>query len=367
MYFSELPLITGGEIISFKSDQPITTLLTDSRKPVVHKGAVFFAISGKRNDGHHYLATLYELGIRQFVVEKWISSEDFPDANILKVTSSISAMQQMASHHRHQFTIPIIGITGSNAKTIIKEWLFQLLSYDGDVIKNPGSYNSQLGVPLSVWQILPHHKLGIFEAGISRPNEMQNLQRIIDPVYGIFTNIGTSHDENFPDRETKIRDKLKLFEKVSLLVYCADHHELAQLIKLSPIPSVSWGRQNADVIVSEKDDKFLVTWKGSSFLFQLPFVDAASVENALHCVVMMLILGYDPKVIDHRMQLLQAIPMRLELKEGVNNCLVIDDTYNNDLGGLRISLDFLNHQKQRSKRTLILSDIIESGLPDDLF
>jgi alanine racemase len=366
MYFSELPLITGGEIISFKSDQQVDILLTDSRKPVVNKGAVFFAISGKRNDGHHYLETLYELGIRQFVVEKWISGEDLPEANILKVDSSISALQQIASHHRHQFSIPVIGITGSNAKTIIKEWLFQLLSYDRDIIKNPGSYNSQLGVPLSVWQMQSHHKLGIFEAGISRLNEMQNLQRIIDPVYGIFTNIGTSHDENFPDRETKIKEKLKLFEKVSLLIYCADHYELTQQIKSSAIPTVSWGRQHADVIVNDQNGKFLVSWKGSAFHLQLPFVDAASVENALHCVVMMLVLGYDPKIINQRIHMLQAIPMRLELKEGINNCLVIDDTYNNDLGGLRISLDFLNHQKQRSNRTLILSDIIESGLPDDL-
>jgi Alr-MurF fusion protein len=362
IHFSDLQGITNGDVCALSSDRRVTTLLTDSRKAIVQEGSVFFAIAGSRHDGHQFIPSLYAAGIHQFVVEKDVNCESLPLANILRVQSTIHALQQIVRHHREQFSLPIIGITGSNAKTITKEWLFQLLSADREVIKNPGSYNSQIGVPLSVWQIQPHHTTGIFEAGISRPGEMEKLQQIIQPTIGIFTNIGTAHDENFPDRTFKIQEKLKLFSRAQRLIYCADHAEVHSMIKKSSIPSLSWGPQHADVPVRFDTSGIVVTWNAKTFRFQLPFTDSASQENALHCVVTMLALGYTPAVIKKRLHVLQAVPMRLELKEGINQCVIIDDTYNNDLGGLRISLDFLNHQQQRSKKTLILSDIQESGL-----
>ncbi len=366
LHFSDLPAITKGTVLVLNSDRPVKILLTDSRKPEAEEGALFFAIAGKRHDGHAYLSALYEQGIRQFVVERDVSKEDFPEANILRVTSSVNALQQIARAHREQFCIPVIGITGSNAKTIIKEWLFQLLSPDHQVIKNPGSYNSQIGVPLSVWQMQAHHTLGIFEAGISQPGEMEKLQQIIQPTIGLFTNIGTAHDENFPNRATKILEKLKLFKSVDRLIYCADHPEIHQAVQGSGIRSFSWGTHDADLLVAYHEKNISITWQQRSIDITLPFADKASVENAIHSMAIMLVLGYAPEIIKQRMHNLYAIPMRLELKEGMRNCVIIDDTYNNDLAGLKISLDFLEHQHQRSNRTLILSDIQESGLPPDI-
>lgn len=365
MNFSALSEIVHGKVVAFDKDRPITFLLTDSRKPILHDGAIFFAIKGDRNDGHAHIQTLYEAGVNQFLVEENYPWENFPKANAIRVKSSIEALQLLAIHHRQQFTLPVIGITGSNGKTIIKEWLYQLLSYDQHVIKNPGSYNSQLGVPLSVWQIQSHHQLGIFEAGLSKPGEMAVLQKIIQPTWGLFTNLGTAHDENFPKLADKLHEKLKLFNGVKSLIYCTDHQLIHQAVKAAGIPSLSWGRNGADISIARAGGNQQVRWKDIEFTLQFPFTDAASIENANHCIAVMLALGYSPETISQRIQSLHSVPMRLELKEGINQCQVIDDTYNNDLGGLQISLDFLNHQHQKKKRTLILSDILQSGLPDE--
>jgi Alr-MurF fusion protein len=365
MNFSDLKDEIGGEVVAFAHERPLSVLLTDSRKPVVHEGSIFFAISGERNDGHHYICRLYESGVRQFVVEKDFSWEQLPAANAIRVLSSVDALQRIAAFHRQQFSLPVIGITGSNGKTIIKEWLFQLLSFEYDVIKNPGSYNSQIGVPLSVWQIQPHNQLGIFEAGISKSGEMEKLQRIIRPTLGIFANIGTAHDENFPSRKDKISEKMKLFSGVDTLIYCSDHLEIDAHVKSTGMSAISWGTRKADILITQIRSEYRVTWKDSVFHITLPFTDMASTENAMHCVAVMLVLGYDPTIIQRRILILQSIPMRLELKEGINHCQIIDDTYNNDLGGLQISLEFLSHQHQSKQRTLILSDILQSGLPDD--
>jgi len=364
MNFLDLPAITGGEVVALLNNRAVTYLVTDSRKPIIHEGSIFFAITGERYNGHDYIQALYKAGIRQFVVEKNFPGEDLPQANIIRVDSSIESLQKISSHHRQQFSLPVVGITGSNGKTIIKEWLYQLLSFDFNVIKNPGSYNSQIGVPLSVWQIRKHHQLGIFEAGISRPGEMENLQKIIQPTWGIFTNIGTAHDENFALRKTKIEEKLNLFKNVDTLIYCADHFEIAESVKSLNIPSLCWGKQSADVIVAREQDQYRIKWNDIDFSIKFPFTDIASIENAIHCIVIMLGLRYQPKIIVQRIQGLQSVPMRLELKDGINHCQIIDDTYNNDLGGLQISLDFLAHQHQKKSRTIILSDILQSGLPD---
>jgi len=363
MNFSDLEKTGTGKIIQLVADSPITNLLIDSRKVVLSNGALFFAITGPRNNGHDYISYLYNLGIRQFVIETTIDLQNFPDANFYISNSSVNVLQALASVHRCEFNIPIIGITGSNGKTIIKEWLFQLLSPDYSIAKNPGSYNSQIGVPLSVWAIQPHHQLGIFEAGISKPGEMIHLQKIIRPTIGIFTNIGTAHDEGFKDIELKISEKLKLFSDVEILIYCADHDLIHTAVLEQNIPKLSWGKnRNADAQILASQSGYQIFFQNNKFGISIPFQDAASIENALHCVVLMLHLGYDPNVIQSRINGLKPVSMRMELKEAINQCQVIDDTYNNDLAGLQISLDFL--ASLQKKKVVILSDILQSGIPE---
>src|SRR6478609_1626839 len=229
--FSDLGKIIQGEVLRQTIDRAITHLFVDSRKMILSDSALFFSIGGERHDGHRFIKGLYEAGIRQFVVEKEIDEiAQYPNANFFRVRSSVKALQAIAANHRKEFSIPVIGITGSNGKTIIKEWLYQLLSKEYSVVKNPGSYNSQIGVPLSVWQMQAHHQLGIFEAGISKPGEMELLQRIIQPTIGIFTNIGTAHDEGFVNEQQKIDEKIKLFKDSNVVIYCADHTTLNQVL-----------------------------------------------------------------------------------------------------------------------------------------
>jgi alanine racemase len=365
MQFSALAQITGGKTLSFFSDRPIVHLITDSRKVVVHEGSVFFAITGVHHDGHQFLESLYSAGVRQFIIEKSVDTAKFPGANFLLVGSSIDALQKIAAHHRAQLALPVVGVTGSNGKTIVKEWLYQLLSKDFTIVKNPGSYNSQIGVPLSVWQIQSHHSLGIFEAGISLAGEMENLERVIRPTLGIFTNVGTAHDENFKSTSEKIEEKLKLFKHVSVLIYCADHTDLAKAIQGTSIPQLSWGfSPSAQIQISKRNNSYEINLKSISFKVSFPFSDSASIENAFHCIALMIHLGIPSQKIQKQILLLRSVAMRLELKEGINQCQVIDDTYNNDLAGLQISLDFLNHQSQKTNKTLILSDILQSGQTD---
>jgi alanine racemase len=363
--FSQLRDITGGELLSLTADKPVVHLITDSRKAIAYEGSIFFAVYGLHHDGHQYIKSLYDAGIRQFVVEKPFSIQEFTGANFLKVTSSLKALQQIAACHRAEFSLPVIGITGSNGKTIVKEWLYQLLSKEYSIVKNPGSYNSQLGVPLSVWQIQSHHTLGIFEAGISMPNEMENLEKIIKPTIGIFTNVGTAHDENFKITSEKIQEKLKLFTGVKVLIYSSDQPVLTKALSQTNIPTLTWGYSpTADIKIFKKGSLNVVQWKTKSFEIALPFLDQASIENAFHCIALMLYLEIDIQNILDRITMLRSVAMRLELKEGINQCQVIDDTYNNDLAGLQISLDFLNHQSQKNNKTLILSDILQSGMSE---
>ncbi|MDZ7646980.1 MAG: Mur ligase family protein [Cytophagales bacterium] len=239
--FSSLASICNGKILQQNREREIRDLLIDSRKTLLSDQTLFFAISGERHDGHQFIPDLYAAGIRQFVVERFVSTQQYPEANILLVDSARAALQALADAHRENFAIPIIGITGSNGKTIIKEWIFQLLSPDYKVVKNPGSYNSQVGVPLSIWQIQNHHQLGVFEAGVSRPTEMKRLAKIIRPTLGIFSNLGSAHDEGFISQVEKVREKLKLFIKVEALIYCSDNALLKSEIQQSKIPTISWG------------------------------------------------------------------------------------------------------------------------------
>ena len=364
MLFSQLSTITPGHVQQLVHDRPVEIFLTDSRKAVVADAACFFAMAGPRHDGHRYLGELYALGIRQFVVERPMANDSFPEANIFVCSSALTALQQAAAWHRKQFDYPVVGITGSNGKTIIKEWLYQLLSPDFSVVKNPGSYNSQLGVALSVLQMRSYHQFAVFEAGISKPEEMAKLEQIIRPTIGIFSNIGPAHDEGFESRAQKVSEKMQLFRNARLLIYCRDHEEV-HLQAQHHANTLSWGRHpEAQVQVQWNNQQLQLAHQGTTHSFVLSLHDPASVENLIHCVVLMLQVGISAHTIQERMRHLRAVPMRLELKQAIHQCQLIDDAYNNDLAGLQISLEFLAAQ-QKQKKTVILSDILQSGLTDE--
>lgn len=374
---SRLCEMAGGQCFGAPPDGfDIRHLLTDSRRLLSPASTLFVALVTPKNDGHHYLEGLYHRGVRCFLVSR-LPEKDAPifkDAAFILVNDTLSALQQLAASHRAAFALPVVAITGSNGKTIVKEWLFQLLSEKIPVVRNPRSYNSQLGVPLSLWQIEEEHRLGIFEAGVSQPGEMEKLERMMAPQYGIFTNIGPAHDEGFPSRENKIREKLKLFVNAQSLIYCSDHNELNHYIRkwqaLHPrVTLFSWSlKPGADIHVTslkrrEKHTHIQLDFLGNSFDFSIPFTDQASIENALHCMAFLCHKGYGNGWIREKMAQLQPVAMRMEMKEGINNCLVINDSYNNDLYSLSIALDFLNSQTRLPKKTLILSDILQTGMP----
>jgi alanine racemase len=368
--------IINGELIHFVDDDPIKFLSIDSRKVGSPEQTLFFAIPGERNDGHKYIEDCFRNGLRNFVISdvSTISSIDL-EANFILVENVVDALQKLAIYHRKQFDIPVIGITGSNGKTIVKEWLSFLLEEEYDIIKSPKSYNSQVGVPLSVWGINANHSLGLFEAGISKPGEMQNLERIIQPTIGLITNIGPPHAENFINKKQKTKEKLNLFKQADTLIFCCDYKEIMEEIGLlyiqNPKLIFQWSRENSDAnlfITSENSansfTEIEVIYKKQTLTFNIPFSDRANIENVIHCISTMLVLGYDPKTINKRIKLLVPISMRMQLLEGINNTTLISDVYTSDLGSLEIALDFLNEQRRHAHRTVILSDIFQSGIPD---
>ena len=349
----------------------IQSLLIDSRRLDVAGQTMFFALLSQRNDGHKYIEDLYQNGVRAFVVGR-MPEVVHPDAGYILVQDVLQALQQLAAYHRAQFDIPVIGITGSNGKTIVKEWLAQLLGPDYNLVRSPKSYNSQVGVPLSVWQMNSTHQMGIFEAGISKPDEMSALQKIIKPTVGIFTNIGQAHEENFISFMQKAGEKLNLFTQAETLVYCMDYYDIQQVILRADLGKkvrlIPWSRKfkEAEVYVSsvEKQDRktqLTLQIKGESFRFSIPFVDAASIENAIHCIVLCLFLKMPKEVLEERLQGLNSIAMRLEIKSGINNCTIVNDYYNSDVNSLAIALDVMNQQRQHQDKVLVLSDILQSG------
>jgi alanine racemase len=365
--------VMGAELVSQHPEKVvIKDILIDSRLLISPKKVLFFALKSKRNDGHKYIETLIKKGVKAFVVTNLPEDTKLQKGiSYFIVEDTLKALQDLAAFHRSNFDLTVIGITGSNGKTVIKEWLYQLLGYNKKVIRSPKSYNSQIGVPLSVWQINSNHDLGIFEAGISHPDEMQHLQPVINPDIGIFTNIGEAHNENFLNQYQKIGEKLKLFTKAKTLIYCSDHKELREvLIKseiLGNLQSFSWGSNEDDDLIVEKIEKgqksttITARYNSGEIAVTIPFIDDASVENALHCWATSLYLGYDQKIIEQRMLQLQPVAMRLELKEGVNNCTIINDSYNSDINSLSIAIDFLNLQNQHKQKVVVLSDILQSG------
>lgn len=374
MYFSQLSRLPSIQIVQQNTvDVPISHLLTDSRKLIVSEGALFFAISGARHDAHQYITAVYNAGIRMFVVENLdkIDLEQLPQANIVLAHSAIHALQEIAAAHRESFDLEVLAITGSNAKTTIKEYLAQMLEGELQLVKSPKSYNSQIGVPLSVWMIGEEDTLGIFEAGISTVGEMENLERVIQPTVGLFTNIGTAHDEGFTNIQEKIRDKLQLFRHVNTLIYRRDHEQLHQEITQLDIPTFTWTLNDAtaDVKISKAGEyEYDVYHEQQVYKLQFPASDAASVENIAHCVAFLIYKGFSAKQIATALKKIKKVAMRLELKQGHHNCYLIDDTYNNDLAGLQVALEFLAQQHMRSRKSIIISDLIQAGnQPDKVY
>jgi len=342
----------------------INAISIDSRSMQNGEPTLFFALVGPNNNGHNYIAELIRKGVQNFVVTS--IPENLNDkANFLVVENTLEALQKFAVYHRNLYHFPIIGITGSNGKTIVKEWLNFLLNPDFSIIRSPKSYNSQVGVPLSILSINENHNLGIFEAGISTTNEMNKLEQIIQPTIGILTNIGSAHDEGFSSIEEKIKEKIALFVHAEIVIYKKD--QAVDAILNSNFKTFSWSFEDptAEVLISQKAllDKTVleVSNRGEKFEVAIPFKDHASIENALNCLMVLLYLKYNPSVIQNRLEMLYPVEMRLKVKTGIHNCTVIDDSYSSDFQSLKIALDFLESQKQHANKTIILSDIFQSG------
>lgn len=370
-----LEIINGNSLNTVLLDTQIERLLFDSRHLVFPTRTLFFAFKSNRQNGHHFIGELYEQGVKNFIVTQKIDLQKYPAANFILVKNSVKALQQLAAFHRQQFKLPIIGITGSNGKTIIKEWLFQLLNPNFQISRNPGSYNSQIGVPLSVWQLNTTHNLGIFEAGISQPKEMKKIAKVIDCTIGIFTNIGAAHSEGFTSQKEKIKEKLKLFKKAKTIIYCRDNPLVDSLFQKKQKQQLfTWStKKKADLqilAIQKTIDKttIKVQFKNKSFSFIIPFTDQASIENAIHCCASMLLLKVSSEQIKERMALLEPVSMRLEVKEGINNCTIINDSYNSDLTSLELALNFATKRTTDKQLVLFLSDILQSGLKrNDLY
>lgn len=356
------------------SEAKIRFLLTDSRSLCFPEETLFFALVSNRNDGHYYISELYQRGVRNFVVSTIpVDYEQFyTDANFLVVVNTCKALQKLAERHRQEFNIPVVGITGSNGKTIVKEWLYQLLSPQYNVTRSPRSYNSQIGVPLSVWLLNEETQVGVFEAGISQPGEMRALRDMIQPTIAVLTNIGAAHQENFASKEDKCREKLQLFQDAQILVYPADDPMICTLVNQQAYKGkkLYWSKKDKKAPffvknIEVKADMTTVTYIYNLHedWFSLPFIDEASIANAIECAIVALQLGITHDALDERMQHLEPIAMRLEVKQGQHGCTLINDSYNSDIISLDIALDFMNRRPdhQERSRTLIMSDIDQSG------
>ena len=360
------------------ADAQIDWILTDSRSLCFAEETLFFALKTKRNDGHKYIPELYERGVRNFVVSDLPQNVDaYADANFLQTDSPLKALQKLAEKHRMQFDVPVVGITGSNGKTVVKEWLYQLLNGERIVTRSPRSYNSQIGVPLSVWLMNEKTGVAIFEAGISEMGEMEALHSIIRPTIGVLTNIGGAHQENFYSLTDKCMEKLTLFKNCDVVVYDGDNELISNCVSKSLFGAreIAWSKLDNErplfverVRKEEASTTIRYRYLGMPNEYTIPFIDDASIENSLHCLAVALYMMVPAEEITRRMALLEPVAMRLEVKEGKNNCTLINDSYNSDFASLDIALNFMlrRSEDEGRKRTLILSDLLETGQSDKL-
>ncbi|MES2627903.1 MAG: bifunctional UDP-N-acetylmuramoyl-tripeptide:D-alanyl-D-alanine ligase/alanine racemase [Bacteroidota bacterium] len=365
----QIQAVIGSKHAGKIHDATLEHISIDSRKVNHGSNTLFFAIKSEKNDGHNFLEELYKKGTFNFVVTERREFEGSESCNFFLVPDVIEALQELTAHHRKEFNIPVVAITGSNGKTIVKEWLWHLLGNDYHAIRSPKSYNSQVGVPLSVWKMNAQHNLGIFEAGISKPGEMQKIENIIRPTIGVFTNIGPAHEKNFNSERDKIREKLKLFKNCDTVILPADDEKiLVEWMKTGYKANlIGWSYRKKGNLNLRKtmEGGLMCQWRGTEFEIIPPFKDEASVENLITSVTIALQLGTDPKNLMERIPGLTQVGMRLEMLEGLNNTQLINDSYSADLSSLQIALDFLDQQTQHKNKTVILSDILEAGVSDD--
>ncbi len=374
--FSQVSEWTEAKSIINK-DIEISYIITDSRSVSYPEKSLFIAISGNNHNGHNYISSLYKQGVRCFMVESdYVIDESLSEANYIVAKDTLSCFQKLVARKRKLYDCPVVGITGSNGKTIVKEWISQMIGNSKVLVRSPKSYNSQIGVPLSVWQLNKYTELAIFEAGISQKGEMEKIANVIAPSIGLITNIGAAHQENFTSRKDKLFEKLKLFKDTDLVIYSADVPFVGDGIrKIYPNKKVfRWGtKSDNDLVVVKKSissfkTQLSLNWQGQDISIELPFIDEVSYENAMHAIAVMLYLKYSVDYIKAAVQRLVPVAMRMELKEGVNNCVLVNDSYNSDISSLGLSLDFLIQQSQKSNvvRTLILSDIYQSGMEEEV-
>ena len=363
---SRIAQIIHADFLQFCSDSEITELSTDSRQ-AMGGNFLFFAIVSGRNDGHNYIADAYQKGVRNFIISREVAVKQHKPANFMLVDDTLQALQVLAKHHRSLFSLPLIGITGSNGKTTVKEWLYQLLQADLKVVRSPKSYNSQIGVPLSAWRISTEDELGIFEAGISQKNEMQRLEEIICPQIGLLTNIGDAHLENFNSKEEIAREKIKLFENCETVIFCADQQEAGFIkneVKAQKLLAWSYKESSKYPYVKEINrgksfTKIFIKFSGKEYQYRIPFLDAASIENSISCFFALSSIGHLNEKTLKRMEELQPIAMRLEIKEGIQGSLLINDSYNSDFQSLKIALQLLSQYDHKERKVLIFSDLVQ--------
>lgn len=370
----EIAKVTNADMNQLH-EASIDILLTDSRSLTYPERSLFFAIRTKSNDGHRYIENLYEKGVRNFVVEQKPEAS-LPEANFLVVDNSLKALQQLAAYHRRRFNIPVIGITGSRGKTSVKEWLFQLLRSDYNVVRSPRSYNSQIGVPLSIWDINDRTDIAIIEAGISQPDEMKALEEIISPTITIITNIGKEHQEGFTSTAQKCVEKLLLSKHSDCIIYNTDNQAVCNgIIDLAyGVQEMCWSKYVSDAplfipsIIKHKDHTEIYY----SYLFYgdsitIPFTENHDIENAITCLALMLYLRIPSEEISNRFAKLTSVGTRIDVSEGINNCMVIYDTYTSDYLSLAPSLDFMKRRATSNRTcTVILSDVLQENIPSNI-
>ncbi|WP_375579816.1 bifunctional UDP-N-acetylmuramoyl-tripeptide:D-alanyl-D-alanine ligase/alanine racemase [Marivirga tractuosa] len=374
--FSSLSNILNGDTYQLRKDHTIENIFIDSRNAIANNKNLFVAIKGERHDGHHFIDELYSKGIRNFIIDQDFNLRNYPDANFFKAHNSVDALQALAGHKRKSFNGLLISITGSNGKTIVKEWLGKLIESVYSVYRSPRSFNSQVGVPLSLWHLNHYQDYAIIEAGISKMGEMEKLEAIVKPNIGIYTNLGTAHDEGFPSLEEKANQKAQLFKDASTIIFCKDFPEISNALhnlpKLEEKEFIGWSFEdntsNYFVETEERENgtAIRIPYNEQFHIFHAPFKDYASLENITHCLLLLLHQGLPIKVIQNTLNDIRPLNMRLETKKGKNNTYLVDDSYNNDLVGLDTALQFFAQQKQYQKRIIILSDLLETGLRSDV-
>ncbi len=360
----QIAAILNAETKLVNEDAKIEQLLTDSRRLIFPETTLFFAIVTQRRDAHNFIIDLYERGVRNFVVNSGFDITPFKKASFIFSIDTLASLQTLAAYHRQQFSYPVIAITGSNGKTIVKEWLYQLLSPEYNIVRSPRSYNSQLGVPLSVWQMSNDFNLGIFEAGISMPGEMQNLAGIIHPNIGILTNIGNAHDENFISTQQKAEEKCRLFANCDTVITNGDNQSIIDTIhQASKATLITWGSNaynSIRILAQEKRESETVVafnYQNKTYELIIPFTDEASIQNIITCTATLLYFKIEVSAINERLQTLQPVDMRLQLVPAINNCALINDSYSFDIASFAVALDFMQQQNQFEQKTVILSDI----------